>query len=239
LKTTSKHHQNFATQLGDFFHLIYPEKCVSCEGELTGNEGHICSICEADLTETSYHLTEEATSFDKLFWGRVNLSTTFALYQFRKKSVIQSLLFQFKYRHTEDIGKEFGGRMGKRIKTSEKYAGIECLLPVPLHQKKEFVRGYNQSLALAKGISETAGIKVESQFLKRVQNNATQTKKDRFDRWENVASVFLVSENIKKYNHVAIVDDVVTTGSTIEALVRAIKSVHPDIQISVLTLAIA
>ncbi len=220
-------------------HLIYPEKCISCESELTGNEAHICSICDADLTETSYHLFEEASPFDKLFWGRVKLSSTFALFSFTKGTVLQRLLFQFKYHYTQTIGTLFGARIGTRISSVSKYNSIEVLLPVPLHPKKEFVRGYNQSLALANGISTTTNLPVDSKTLRRKLNNATQTKKDRFDRWENVSSVFAVSEEIKKYKHVAIVDDVVTTGSTIEALVHAIRKVHPEVEISVLTMAIA
>lgn len=212
---------------------------MACENELTGNESHICSICDADLTETSYHLFEEASPFDKLFWGRVKLTHTYALFSFTKGSVLQRLLFQFKYHHTDTIGTLFGERIGTRICSVSKYQSIEVLLPVPLHPKKEFVRGYNQSLSLAKGISTTSHLPIDVKSLKRRHNNATQTKKDRFDRWENVASVFTVSETIKQYNHVAIVDDVVTTGSTLEALVHAIRNVHPTVEISVLTMAIA
>jgi ComF family protein len=184
-------------------------------------------------------LFEEASPFDKLFWGRVQLSHTFALFSFTKASVLQRLLFQFKYHHTQTIGTLFGNRIGNRISSVEKYQSIEVLLPVPLHPKKEFVRGYNQSLALAKGISETSNISVNVSLLKRKQNNTTQTKKDRFERWENVSSIFSVSSDIKKFNHLAIVDDVVTTGSTIEAIVHAIREEHPEVEISILTMAIA
>ncbi|MCR9171217.1 MAG: phosphoribosyltransferase family protein [bacterium] len=233
-----------STQIGrslsrDLLHLVYPELCVSCENELTGNEAHICSICDADLTETSYHLFEEASSFDKLFWGRVDLSATYALFSFTKGSVLQRLLFQFKYHHTKTIGLLFGKRIGTRISSVSKYDSIEVLLPVPLHPKKEFIRGYNQSLALAQGIASTSNLPINDGVLKRKHNNSTQTKKDRFDRWENVSSVFAVSEDIKKYKHVAIVDDVVTTGSTVEALVHVIREAHPEVEVSVLTLAIA
>ncbi|GAB5417191.1 MAG: ComF family protein [Crocinitomicaceae bacterium] len=239
METVKKTRQNKSSILGDLLHLVYPEKCVTCENELTDNEAHICSLCDADLTETSYHLYDEPTAFDKLFWGRVKLAPNFALFSFTKGSALQRLLFQFKYHHTSTIGNVFGARMGKRISTVDKYAAIEVLLPVPLHAKKQFVRGYNQSLALAKGISSTSKIPIDANALKRKHNNATQTKKDRFDRWSNVSSVFWVSDSICKYKHIAIVDDVVTTGSTIEALVQSIRKVHPEVEISVLTLAIA
>jgi len=225
--------------LNDVWHLIYPEKCVSCDNELTVNEHHICSICDTNLTETSYHLFHEATPFDKLFWGRVNVHHTFALFSFQKHSALQQLLFQFKYHHTHTIGTLFGKRIGKRLNVVQKYRDIEVLLPVPLHSKKEFVRGYNQSLALAKGISNTTSISINAGLLKRKRNTTTQTGKDRFERWSNVSSVFVVSTKVRAYKHIAIVDDVVTTGSTIESLVHAIREVHPDVKISVLTLAIA
>lgn len=239
MEAAKKAHINSTSIVKDLLHLVYPETCVSCDNELTGKEAHICSICDADLTETSFHLFDEPSSFDKLFWGRVQLSSTFALYTFEKKSVIQRLLFQFKYHHTKSIGTVFGARIGARLKAAEKYNGIDILLPVPLHPKKEFVRGYNQSLALANGVSLSTHIPVNNSILKRQLNNATQTKKDRFDRWENVSSVFTVSPKILAYKHIALVDDVVTTGSTIEALAHSIREIHPDVEITMITLAIA
>lgn len=225
--------------ISDIIHLIYPEQCFVCETELTTNEKHICSHCDTQLTETSFHLFEDASEFDKLFWGRINVDSTFALYYFQKKSVIQTLLFQFKYKHVESIGIVFGKRIGNRIIESEKYTSIEALIPVPLHPKKQFLRGYNQSLALTKGISESSGIPIDESVVKRKTNNSTQTKKDRFQRWDNVDSIFNVSNSIQDYKHVAIVDDVITTGSTVEALIHAIREKHPEVKISVITLAIA
>lgn len=227
------------TYTEDLLHLIYPQQCIVCETELSAGEKHVCSHCDADLTETSFHLFQDASDFDKLFWGRVRVESTFALYYFQKKSVIQSLLFQFKYKHASTIGNVFGKRIGRRLMNSEKYKGIEVLLPVPLHPKKQFMRGYNQSLALAEGISETTQLPVDIALLKRNSNNSSQTRKGRFQRWDNVDSIFSVRKEIAQYTHIAIVDDVITTGSTVEALVNAIRSVHPDVKISVLTLAIA
>jgi len=222
----------------DFLHLVYPEQCLVCETELTTSEQHICSLCDIQLTETSYHLFEEDSEFDKLFWGRIQVASTFALYYFQKKSVIQSLLSQLKYKHAASIGTVFGKRIGKRVSESEKYKGIEVLIPVPLHPMKEFQRGYNQSLALAIGIAETTNLPIDKEAFKRNSNNKSQTRKGRFQRWDNVDSIFTVTDSILQYNHIAIVDDVITTGSTVEALVHSIRAKKPDIQISVLTLAI-
>ena len=223
----------------DLVHLIYPEQCVVCNCELTSSERHICSICDSSLIETSYHLYTEASDFDKIFWGRVQVDSTFAMYQFQKKSAIQKLLFQLKYRHGASVGQVFGKRIGRRILNNDKYAGIDVLLPVPLHPKKQFIRGYNQSAALANGISESTGIQISESLLKRNTNNSSQTRKGRFQRWENVDSVFSVHPKIRQYRHVAIIDDVVTTGSTVEALIQSIRKVHPEVKITVVTLAIA
>lgn len=226
------------TYFNDFVHLIYPEACLSCSRELTSKERHVCSLCDTNLIETSHHLYEEPSDFDQLFWGRVVVSHTFAMYFFHKKSVIQTVLFQLKYKHSETVGTVFGKRIGKRFVNSVKYQQIQVLLPVPLHPRKEFVRGYNQSMALAVGISESSKIPVNDSLLKRNTNNSSQTRKSRFQRWDNVSSVFSVDPAIAKYTHVGIVDDVITTGSTVEALIISIRQHAPDIKISVITLAI-
>jgi len=113
------------------------------------------------------------------------------------------------------------------------------LIPVPLHFKKEFIRGYNQSEVLAKGIAEVLAVPVDIKSIIRNKHTETQTKKSRFQRWENVDSIFEVKPGLNKYKHVVLVDDVITTGSTMEALIQAINKHHPQLEISVVTLAIA
>lgn len=240
LLTHKQNHLNTLTAIAeDLLHLIYPEACLVCEEELTTSEKHLCSLCDSQLQETSHHLLREPSEFDKLFWGRTEVFSTFALYQFEKRAAIQRLLFQLKYKNAASVGHTFGARIGKRIVDSEKYAGIEALIPVPLHPKKAFIRGYNQSLMLAQGIAQTTTFSIETALVKRNIHTDSQTRKDRFQRWDNVSSVFRIHPNIRKFSHVAIVDDVVTTGSTVEAMIRAIRTEHPDVKISVLTLAIA
>lgn len=227
------------TYAADLLHFVYPEICMVCDGELTTSERHLCSCCDSQLRETSHHLITEPTEFDKIFWGRTTVTSTFALFKFEKQAAIQRLLFQLKYKNAASVGRAFGARIGKRLQQSEKYAGIEALIPVPLHPKKAFVRGYNQSLMLAKGIAQTTLIDVDNALVQRNTHTASQTRKNRFQRWDNVSSVFRVDPKIKRFSHIAIVDDVVTTGSTVEAMIRAIRAVHPTVKISVITLAIA
>ena len=224
--------------LKDLEHLIYPSMCIACDNELANSEKHICSICDNDLIRTSFHLFDEPTDTDKLFWGRVNLKRTYSHFYFKKDSSIQNVLFNLKYKNDSSIGEYFGKEIGKSLNSIDDFKTADALIPVPLHYKKEFIRGYNQSFALAKGLSEEIGVPVKSNYVKRNEHTDTQTKKSRFQRWDNVNSIFSVHTSIKKLKHVIVVDDVVTTGSTLEALVRSIKETAPSIEVSIVTLAI-
>ena len=222
----------------DLEHLIYPSACLACENELAVSEKHLCSICDNDLIRTSFHLFTEPTDTDKLFWGRVSIKSTYSHFYFKKDSSIQNVLFNLKYKNDQSIGEYFGKEMGKSISTMDLFKTADVLIPVPLHFKKEFLRGYNQSASIARGISEIIKIPVKSGYTKRVEHTATQTKKSRFQRWDNVNSIFAVHKSIKECKHVILVDDVVTTGATLEALVRSIKEVAPKIEVSIVTMAI-
>lgn len=223
----------------DLEHLIYPSVCLACENELVNSEKHICSICDNDLERTSFHLFDEPTDTDKLFWGRVELKRTYSHFYFKKDSSIQNVLFNLKYKNDSTIGEYFGKEIGKTLAKDDDFKAVDALIPVPLHYKKEFIRGYNQSYALAKGMSEELNIPVKPKYAKRNEHTDTQTKKSRFQRWDNVNSIFSIHTSIKELKHVVLIDDVVTTGSTLEALVRSIKEVAPSTEVSIVTLAIA
>ena len=158
---------------------------------------------------------------------------------FKKQKSSQSVLFSLKYKNATAIGRYFGQRIGDRINTISSFSTIDAIIPVPLHPKKEFIRGYNQSKFIADGISDTFGKPVNNAVVKRIRHNETQTKKNRFQRWDNVQGLFFVDKAIKNYAHVLLVDDVITTGSTIEAIIVSIKAIHPEVKVSVVTLAIA
>ena len=144
-----------------------------------------------------------------------------------------------KYKNNPQIGWCFGEEIGRCLIKIDALNNAEALIPVPLHYKKEFLRGYNQSMSLAKGVSAAIGVPIKKKLVKRIKNTATQTKKTRFQRWDNVDSIFSVRQSICNLKHVVLIDDVVTTGSTIETLVREINNVAPNTQVSVVTLAIA
>lgn len=224
--------------LSDIRHLIFPEKCLACDSELTGSETTICSLCTMNFTETNFHLTDEPTSMDKIFWGRITIHKTYALFFFEKGKTAQKILFQLKYKNNQVVGHYFGAEIGKRIRLNAAFQDVDVFIPVPLHPKKEFIRGYNQSEALAKGISEELSIPMDKTSVKRVKHGASQTKKARFERWSSIQSTFRVDKTIQQFKHIALVDDVITTGSTIEVIATAIREKHPKVKISVVTLAI-
>lgn len=225
--------------MSDVVHLIYPKKCISCQGELSSTEEHLCSLCDSQLTPTRFNNFEGETPMDKLFWGRANVHSTYAHFYFQKKSSIQSVLFTLKYKNGQLLGKHMGEKIGSTLSKSNFFEPNAALIPVPLHPKKEFIRGYNQSLSIAEGISIASNIPVDNKSVRRNTNNSTQTKKNRFQRWENVSGIFHVKPSLFKHRHLVLVDDVITTGSTIEALVKEIHEIDPSIRISVVTLAIA
>ena len=224
--------------LNDFRHLIFPQKCLSCEGELTSAENTICSLCTTNFTETNFHLSDEPTMMDKIFWGRIPIHKTYALFFFEKAKTAQKVLFQLKYNNNQAVGHHFGQEIAKRIKVNAEFQDADVFIPIPLHPKKAFIRGYNQSEALAIGITQEFGVPMDLKSLKRVQHGKSQTTKSRSERWSSIQSTFRIKESIKKYKHIVLVDDVITTGSTIEVIASAILEKHPKVKISVVTLAI-
>lgn len=232
--------KKFVEWKDDLLHLIYPNNCVICQQELSKFEEGICSICDAELKYTHYENYQEASSLDKLFWGRCPLKSTYSMLYFEKGGQTQKILHEIKYKGNQQLGKKMGSAMGHKLLTNtEKYTSIDALVPVPLHPRKAYVRGYNQSEIIANGISEIMKIPINTSFLTRVQHAESQTKKSKFLRWDNIEEVFFVylqgNEHLK---HIAIIDDVITTGSTLEACIKKINEHRPDLEISVFSLAV-
>tara|TARA_B110000285_G_scaffold149507_1_gene166909 strand:- start:760 stop:1449 length:690 start_codon:yes stop_codon:yes gene_type:complete len=220
-------------------HLVYPEQCLVCDKEISIQEKHLCSFCTQNISHTNFHLLEEASSMDKLFWGRVKVENTYAHIFFEKNKTSQDILFSLKYKNNSDIGVFFGKQIGETLKTQELYSTIDAVIPIPLHPKKQFIRGYNQSEALAKGICSSFLKRLDINTVKRTRHSESQTKKSRFQRWDNVNDIFKIKRTIENYKHILLVDDVITTGSTLESIIVALRKRNPELQISVATLAIA
>lgn len=220
-------------------HLIFPHTCLQCQVELSRFEKYICVFCWEKLQRTYFESYAEPSSMDKLFWGRLPLNETFSLYYFEKEKPIQEMLHALKYDFKASLGKYCGEKMGKVMLQSEKYKDIQALIPVPIHPKKRFTRGYNQSELLAEGIAQILNVPILLSVVQKTSHNGSQTRRNRFLRWDNAMEQFSLMNELLSYTHIAIVDDVVTTGATLEAMAQLLLSRHPNLRISLLSFAIA
>ncbi|PIF06145.1 MAG: amidophosphoribosyltransferase [Draconibacterium sp.] len=224
--------------LKDITEFIYPSLCVTCQKRLISQEKFLCIACWSDLPLTRFHL-QPGNPVEKLFWGRVKIENATAYFSYKKGSKYRRLIHDIKYRGMKELGYEAGRKFGFMLSESKWINQIDVIVPVPLHRKKEKKRGYNQSEWIARGISEVLHIPLIVKNLKRVKHSATQTRKSRFERWKNVENIFeVVNPEIFNEKHVLLIDDVVTTGSTIEACTIALKK-RCNAKVSVATLGFA
>ena len=222
--------------LKDFFSLIYPQICLSCGKSLIKKEVCICTYCKYHLPKTDFHLVED-NPISRLFWGKVNLHSAASYYYFNKGSKVQKLIHQLKYNGQKEVGTAIGEFYGIELKESPLYSNIDTIIPVPLHPKKQKKRGYNQSDCFGEGLAKSWGIRLETEIFYRTTDSATQTRKSRFERWKNVETIFKVKEpDALQGKHILLVDDVVTTGSTLEACARMLLEI-PDTKVSIVTIA--
>lgn len=228
----------FMPMFREIVSLFYPSLCAACSEPLLRNERIICASCFMDLPYTDYY-REKNNPVERLFWGRSQVHFATSLCHFRKAGRVQKLLHQLKYKGNTRVGELLGVELGKQIASSPHFGKIDLVLPVPLHPKKERIRGYNQSLFIAEGISCMIDAPVQPDLLLRERNNATQTRRSRYDRYRNVETIFRLREPEAVYSkHILIVDDVVTTGATLEACCNIINK-DDKAKVSVATLAVA
>lgn len=221
----------------DFFNLIFPKLCAACGNTLFKQEYIICTFCQFNLPKTNFHLHQD-NDVCRIFWGRIQIEMAAAFYKFSKKSKVQHLLYQLKYKGNKEVGELVGALYGYELKKAPLYEGIDVIIPVPLHPKKKKIRGYNQSECIAKGLSKTMNVELDTTSVYRKVYTQTQTKKTRYDRWENVNSIFGINHPEKlKNKKVLIVDDVITTGATIEACATDLKALGCKIYVAVLASA--
>ncbi len=222
----------------DLLSLLYPELCQACSNSLFKHEQLICLSCLYKLPKTNFHL-EHNNIIEKIFWGRVPVEKATSYLNFRKGGKVQNLMHNFKYKSKKNIGFYLGEHFARDLKKENWFDGIDLMIPIPLHYKKQQIRGYNQSEEIAKGLESITLIPVEIKVVERRHSSQTQTKKSRFKRWENVSEIFQLNEPEKIENkHLLIIDDVITTGATIEACAQKLLQVN-GVKISVATLAYA
>ena len=191
------------------------------------------------MPKTNFHKVR-GNMIEKSFWGRFPIEYATSYFFFLKNSDFQHLLHALKYKGRHDIGEYLGKRFGSELIRQPEFNHFDAIIPVPLHRDKLKKRGYNQSEMIAKGLSKSMRIPVDTKSLTRTSFTETQTKKSRIERWENVKSVFTASPDSNlNGKHVLIVDDVMTTGATIEGCAQALLYQNPTVKISVATLAFA
>jgi len=222
----------------DLISLFYPRLCAGCNTALVKGEEVLCLHCLADLPRTNYHLFPENPVF-QIFIGRVNIELATSFCRFDKGGRLQHLLHQLKYKGNGEVGLKMGILFGYDLIQSSSYQDIDAIIPVPLHPKKEKKRGYNQSAEICKGLAESMKRPVISGNLVREIHTSSQTRKGRFERWENVSGIFNVkNESSLTGKHLLLVDDVVTTGATLEACCEPLLKI-PGVRVSIATLASA
>ena len=230
--------KSYANILSSLLHLFYPHNCLGCGSDIIEKENFLCLECINNLPHTGFALHAN-NPVEKIFWGRIPVVAGMSEFYFSKDSIIQNLIHEFKYRGNKNLGLYLGKIIGKTMLNSNRFSNIDFLIPLPLFTEKEFKRGFNQSSILCSGIKEVMNIPVITKNVIRRIHTETQTKKGRIQRWENVEKSFSVIEpEMLKGKHILLVDDVITTGATIEACGREILKTE-GIQMSVASLAIS
>lgn len=222
----------------DFISLFFPRVCFACDNPLLKHEEFLCTECLHGLPETDFHLRPDNPVINQ-FYGKINFESAASFYYFSKGGKVQHLVHTFKYQGYRDIGLYTGKIYGEKLLQSPLFQNIRDIVPIPLHPSRFRERGYNQAELFARGIAQSLNATVHTDVLIRSYASETQTHKTRFSRWENVKEIFALKDNEKlSGKHILLVDDVITTGSTLEAAGNVLFGI-PDIRISVCSLACA
>lgn len=218
--------------------LFFPKVCSGCGSFLLSNENVICTVCRHDIPLTNHHLNSENEAFKK-FYGRIPVIHTSALFYFHKKGIVQELIHNLKYKGHEEIGTILGEWYAEDLKTIALLQSVNEIIPVPLHQRKFKERGYNQVTTFGKALSSNLNIFYNESLLIRNVYSKTQSKKNLLGRTEGIETIFDVVYTEKDHDkHFLLIDDVITTGATLEACSKALLKI-PGAKISIVCMAMA
>ena len=220
--------------INSLWSLLYPDVCKKCGTDLFGNDEILCKKCAISLPRTFFEKSGNSHAA-QLFWGKIAIQYVSPIFYYRKGETLQKLIHLLKYKNRRDVGIFLGRLIGRILLHTTFEPPFDVIIPVPLHHKRLKIRGYNQCEALAEGLSEVTNIPVAKNVLIREKYNVSQTRKNRFDRWTNVDGIFkLLNVNALVNKHVLVIDDILTTGSTLEACCTPLTEAK-GVKISIVT----
>lgn len=220
-----------------FLQLLFPHVCSGCGSDILKEESHLCMRCINALPETNFEWYPR-NPVEKIFWGRLPLVAASAQLYFTKESLVQHLMHKFKYKGNKDLGLQLGRLMGDQLRVSGRFA-TDALVPLPLFPAKERKRGYNQATILCQGMAKSMDLPVLDWVISRGEHTETQTRKGRIERWKNMEGKFILTDREAiRDKHLLLVDDVITTGATLEACGDELLK-GENVSLSVATLCVA
>lgn len=217
--------------------LFFPHVCKSCFAEIAYQDQFLCARCISELPYTEFATLSE-NPVEKIFYGRASIVAATSLFFFTPASVVQQLIHLIKYKGQKKLAVYLGKMMAREIRQAPRFAGLDLVIPLPLFRSREKIRGYNQAALLAQGISEVLEIPCDQTIITRNKASSTQTRKSREERWKNVDGLFTITGDPGKNRHILLVDDVITTGATLDACANTLLDLEGT-RVSIMTLAYA
>lgn len=225
--------------LRDIFRLFFPDTCAVCGGGMPEGSDTVCTKCRWEIPLTGFWMQEQNPVSAK-FYGNIPVVNACSFFYFVHRNDFRGLVHKIKYSGGWRIAGKMGRWFGDVLRSSELYHGVDLIIPVPLHLRKQLSRGYNQSEYLARGMSASMGVPVNTRSVRRVKYNDSQTKRSKEERWDNVRGIFAVYRpDDLAGKHILLVDDVLTTGATVISCAEAILAAVPDCRLSIATLAVS
>lgn len=217
-------------------HIFFPVTCNGCGSGVANRTRPLCGLCLASLPFTHFAPCPN-NPVEKTFRGRIRFRAAASLLYFTKDSLTQHLVHQFKYKGSRELARYLGQLTGMSLRSSGRFANIDAVVPLPLHRRKEEDRGYNQAALIGEGIAHSLQVPLLPHALARDKATRTQTLQSREERWANVNGRFRINED-GLTGHILLVDDVITTGATLDACGSLINTI-PGSALSIATLAFA